>query len=58
MTDRQVLAPRAPVRMGTMSSLPTIDHWSGGATYAGTSGRYADVTNPASGQVSGQVALA
>jgi len=41
-----------------MSALPTIDHWSGGDTFAGTSGRYADVTNPASGQVSGRVALA
>src|SRR5688572_14392867 len=44
--------------MGTMSSLPTIDHWSGGATYAGTSGRAADVTNPATGEVTGRVALA
>jgi malonate-semialdehyde dehydrogenase (acetylating) / methylmalonate-semialdehyde dehydrogenase len=36
----------------------TIDHWSNGAPYAGTSGRFADVTNPATGQVSGRVALA
>ena len=35
-----------------------IDHWSNGASYAGTSGRFADVTNPATGRVSGQVALA
>jgi len=35
-----------------------IDHWSNGAPYAGTSGRFADVTNPATGQVSGRVALA
>ena len=36
----------------------TIDHWSNGAPYAGTSGRFADVTNPATGQVTGRVALA
>jgi malonate-semialdehyde dehydrogenase (acetylating)/methylmalonate-semialdehyde dehydrogenase len=35
-----------------------IEHWSNGARYAGTSGRSADVTNPATGRVSGQVALA
>src|SRR6478609_8081634 len=35
-----------------------IDHWSNGASYAGTSGRFADVTNPATGRVSGRVALA
>jgi malonate-semialdehyde dehydrogenase (acetylating)/methylmalonate-semialdehyde dehydrogenase len=36
----------------------TIDHWSNGESYAGTSGRFADVTNPATGQVSGRVVLA
>src|SRR5687768_10866114 len=35
-----------------------IDHWSNGGAYAGTSGRFADVTNPATGRVSGRVALA
>ena len=35
-----------------------IDHWSNGASYAGTSRRFADVTNPATGRVSGRVALA
>src|SRR6188472_3770706 len=35
-----------------------IDHWSNGASYPGTSGRFADVTNPATGRVSGRVALA
>ncbi|HET9999211.1 MAG TPA: CoA-acylating methylmalonate-semialdehyde dehydrogenase [Nocardioides sp.] len=44
--------------MSTATSPGTIDHWSNGATYAGTSGRFADVTNPATGRVSGQVALA
>ena len=38
--------------------MTTITHWAGGAPYAGTSGNVADVTNPATGKVSGQVALA
>lgn len=36
----------------------TISHWAAGAPYEGTSDRWADVTNPATGQVSGLVALA
>jgi malonate-semialdehyde dehydrogenase (acetylating)/methylmalonate-semialdehyde dehydrogenase len=36
----------------------SIVHWAGGAGFAGTSDRWADVTNPATGQVSGRVALA
>jgi malonate-semialdehyde dehydrogenase (acetylating)/methylmalonate-semialdehyde dehydrogenase len=36
----------------------TITHWVEGAPFAGNSGEWADVTNPATGQVSGQVALA
>ncbi|WP_116952021.1 CoA-acylating methylmalonate-semialdehyde dehydrogenase [Jiangella endophytica] len=35
-----------------------ITHWKDGATFDGVSGRWADVTNPATGQVSGRVALA
>mgnify|MGYP000874468003 CR=1 FL=1 len=35
-----------------------IQHWAGGARFAGTSERTADVTNPATGQVTGRVALA
>ncbi|MDX6325263.1 MAG: malonate-semialdehyde dehydrogenase (acetylating) / methylmalonate-semialdehyde dehydrogenase [Nocardioidaceae bacterium] len=35
-----------------------ITHWTDGARYEGTSTRRADVTNPATGEVSGQVALA
>ena len=35
-----------------------IVHWVDGVEYAGESGRWADVTNPASGQVTGKVALA
>lgn len=36
----------------------TITHWVDGAPFAGTSGNVADLTNPATGKVSGQVALA
>jgi malonate-semialdehyde dehydrogenase (acetylating)/methylmalonate-semialdehyde dehydrogenase len=36
----------------------TITHWAAGAPFAGTSGNVAEVTNPATGKVSGQVALA
>ncbi|MPY79626.1 MAG: CoA-acylating methylmalonate-semialdehyde dehydrogenase [Actinophytocola sp.] len=35
-----------------------IAHWVDGAEFAGTSDLWADVTNPATGQVSGRVALA
>ncbi|MGB5934633.1 MAG: CoA-acylating methylmalonate-semialdehyde dehydrogenase [Ornithinimicrobium sp.] len=35
-----------------------IPHWSNGTTFSGRSGQSADVTNPATGQVSGAVALA
>lgn len=36
----------------------TIDHWMNNEAFAGTSSATAPVTNPASGQVTGQVALA
>jgi malonate-semialdehyde dehydrogenase (acetylating) / methylmalonate-semialdehyde dehydrogenase len=36
----------------------TITHWAAGEPFAGTSGRTADVTNPATGQVTGQLSLA
>jgi malonate-semialdehyde dehydrogenase (acetylating)/methylmalonate-semialdehyde dehydrogenase len=36
----------------------TITHWADGAPFAGNSGNVAAVTNPATGQVSGQVSLA
>jgi malonate-semialdehyde dehydrogenase (acetylating) / methylmalonate-semialdehyde dehydrogenase len=42
----------------TASTTGSIVHWVDGAEYAGESGRWADVTNPASGQVTGKVALA
>jgi malonate-semialdehyde dehydrogenase (acetylating) / methylmalonate-semialdehyde dehydrogenase len=49
--------------MGGMTDSPgnspaPIDHWSNGARFTGTSGRTADVTNPATGVVTGRVALA
>ncbi len=36
----------------------TITHWADGSTYDGSSGQWGDVTNPASGKVTGRVALA
>ena len=36
----------------------SIPHWVDGAEFTGTSGQWADVTNPATGHVSGRVALA
>jgi malonate-semialdehyde dehydrogenase (acetylating)/methylmalonate-semialdehyde dehydrogenase len=36
----------------------TITHWVNGVRFAGNSGNYAAVTNPATGKVSGEVALA
>src|SRR5215210_5997117 len=39
-------------------STASIEHWSNGTPYAGTSGRFAEVTNPATGRVSGRVVLA
>jgi len=36
----------------------TLHHWLNGATYEGTGGRFSDVTNPATGEVSAQLALA
>jgi malonate-semialdehyde dehydrogenase (acetylating)/methylmalonate-semialdehyde dehydrogenase len=38
--------------------MSTITHWAGGAAFAGESDLWADVTNPATGRVSGRVALA
>ncbi len=35
-----------------------LGHWLSGAPFEGTSGRFADVTNPATGAVTGRVALA
>ena len=36
----------------------TLHHWKNGAPYEGTGGRFGDVTNPATGEVTAQVALA
>lgn len=44
--------------MSTVESRSGIAHWSGGSIFAGASGRSAEVTNPATGVMSGEVALA
>lgn len=36
----------------------TLHHWTNGASFEGSGGRFADVTNPATGEVSAQLALA
>ncbi len=36
----------------------TLQHWADGAILEGTSGRFSDVTNPATGEVTAQLALA
>ncbi|HSU37393.1 MAG TPA: CoA-acylating methylmalonate-semialdehyde dehydrogenase [Propionibacteriaceae bacterium] len=36
----------------------TLHHWKNGAIFEGSGGRFADVTNPATGEVSAQLALA
>jgi malonate-semialdehyde dehydrogenase (acetylating)/methylmalonate-semialdehyde dehydrogenase len=36
----------------------TLQHWTNGALLEGTSGRFSDVTNPATGEVTAQLALA
>ena len=41
-----------------MTATATIAHWSSGAAFTGMSERRAEVTNPATGQVSGSLALA
>ncbi|HEY5787730.1 MAG TPA: aldehyde dehydrogenase family protein, partial [Microlunatus sp.] len=36
----------------------TLHHWTNGATFEGAGGRFSDVTNPATGEVTAQLALA
>ena len=36
----------------------TVHHWKDGAPYEGSGGRFGDVTNPATGEVAAQVAMA
>ena len=36
----------------------TLHHWKSGALFEGNSGRFSDVTNPATGEVTAQLALA
>jgi malonate-semialdehyde dehydrogenase (acetylating)/methylmalonate-semialdehyde dehydrogenase len=48
----------APDKSSRSAATASIEHWIGGRIVPGTSGRRADVFNPATGSVSGQVALA
>src|SRR5215208_2466099 len=48
----------APEKSLHNASVAAIEHWIGGRLVPGQSGRRADVFNPATGQVSGQVAMA
>src|SRR6187402_485447 len=48
----------APDKSRPAPALASIEHWIGGRLVPGQSGRRADVFNPATGSVSGQVALA
>jgi malonate-semialdehyde dehydrogenase (acetylating)/methylmalonate-semialdehyde dehydrogenase len=48
----------APVSTATQGAIASIDHWIDGRVVPGTSGRSAEVFNPATGVVSGKVALA
>ena len=36
----------------------TLHHWKNGASYEGSGGRFSDVTNPATGEVTAQLAMA
>jgi malonate-semialdehyde dehydrogenase (acetylating)/methylmalonate-semialdehyde dehydrogenase len=48
----------APDKSPKSAATASIEHWIGGRIVPGNSGRRADVFNPATGSVSGQVALA
>jgi malonate-semialdehyde dehydrogenase (acetylating)/methylmalonate-semialdehyde dehydrogenase len=48
----------APDKSAAGAALASIEHWISGRVVPGQSGRRADVFNPATGQVSGRVALA
>jgi len=48
----------APDTSRPAAALSSIEHWIGGRVAPGQSGRRADVFNPATGQVSGRVAMA
>lgn len=47
-----------PSTPSSANDLPTVLHWSDGATFAGNSGQSGEVTNPATGQVTARVAFA
>jgi malonate-semialdehyde dehydrogenase (acetylating)/methylmalonate-semialdehyde dehydrogenase len=48
----------APEKSPATAGMAAIEHWVGGRLVPGQSGRRADVHNPATGQVTGRVALA
>ncbi|MBE7941643.1 MULTISPECIES: CoA-acylating methylmalonate-semialdehyde dehydrogenase [Ramlibacter] len=48
----------APEKSPATAAIASIEHWVGGKVVPGQSGRRADVFNPATGQVTGRVALA
>ncbi len=48
----------APEKTPAAAGIAAIEHWMGGRVAPGQSGRRADVYNPATGQVTGRVALA
>ena len=48
----------APDKSPKSAAMASIEHWIGGRLVPGNSGRRADVFNPATGSVSGRVALA
>ncbi|RYF67762.1 MAG: methylmalonate-semialdehyde dehydrogenase (CoA acylating), partial [Comamonadaceae bacterium] len=48
----------APDKALSNATVASIDHWIGGRPVPGQSGRRADVFNPATGTVTGKVALA
>jgi malonate-semialdehyde dehydrogenase (acetylating) / methylmalonate-semialdehyde dehydrogenase len=48
----------APDKSSTNAAIASIEHWIGGRIAPGQSGRRADVFNPATGAVTGKVALA
>jgi malonate-semialdehyde dehydrogenase (acetylating) / methylmalonate-semialdehyde dehydrogenase len=48
----------APDKSSPNAAIASIEHWIGGRIAPGQSGRRADVFNPATGAVTGKVALA
>ena len=51
-------APSPGSDTGSATDVPTLTHWVGGAPSEGSGARFSDVTNPATGRVSGRLPLA